>query len=416
MQTNLSNHKIMKFLVALFIIFLPVNNYYFKFGNIPLYFYQIIFVLIFLSFILINYKKLLIPKNTIILVIILSLYIISIINATNYIFYMRKILRIIAGIFIYIYFFNFIKKNKFDFIYRLLIYSGSIVILFSFFEWIFIYFDFEFFLFNIKTYFKNLPRADGTFTDPNHLSLYIGTILILIINKAMSYKINIFEKIITFIGLLVLFLTFSRSSILSFLISFIFSIIIYKIKYKKRFKIFNKTILFFILILIIIILFPNTNIFLDRILSSFNLTTGNVSIRFRIWKVAKNMIIANPIFGVGAGNFINNFTEYINDVNLPIKRNRVAHNSIIEIIAETGILSAILILLFIAIFIFKSILVIIKSNNLINVNNLMGLVMIIIFISFVSIFLSNIFYKEIFWLYIGSGYAILNNIRKDILY
>jgi putative inorganic carbon (HCO3(-)) transporter len=55
-----------------------------------------------------------------------------------------------------------------------------------------------------------------------------------------------------------------------------------------------------------------------------------------------NMFIHNPLLGIGAGNYSNNYKEYTEDLGLEVSTgDRDAHSLYVQILAETGILGAI---------------------------------------------------------------------------
>ena len=62
--------------------------------------------------------------------------------------------------------------------------------------------------------------------------------------------------------------------------------------------------------------------------------------RILSWKVAGNMIRQNPVFGIGYNNFVYDYQHYLTGISLPegVKDvpSRVAHNSYLQIWAESG--------------------------------------------------------------------------------
>ena len=85
----------------------------------------------------------------------------------------------------------------------------------------------------------------------------------------------------------------------------------------------------------------------SRLLSSFDLSQGTGAFRLKLWRIPAQMIADHPVLGVGLGNYLATFTEYVfRDPNLSVGWVQYgAHNSYLTIWAETGTLGLLAFLL-----------------------------------------------------------------------
>ena len=75
---------------------------------------------------------------------------------------------------------------------------------------------------------------------------------------------------------------------------------------------------------------------LDRIASIGDTTESSVSARLTAWSTAFEMIKDNPIWGVGLRNFTLRFQDYLDVASVGESKSFVAHNSFLQIWAESG--------------------------------------------------------------------------------
>jgi O-antigen ligase len=120
---------------------------------------------------------------------------------------------------------------------------------------------------------------------------------------------------------------------------------------------------YFLIFLILLVLFFSCFYFIgisEKVhLPGFNNILKSLNVRFEYWKAAGKMISQRPIFGFGPGTFGDAYSQY---KTLKAEETVMAHNSYLQIWAESGILSFILFCLFITVFI-KTQLDKIKSLN-----------------------------------------------------
>jgi O-antigen ligase len=135
-----------------------------------------------------------------------------------------------------------------------------------------------------------------------------------------------------------LVLTSSRGGWLGFLVGAVAAMVIY-----------NKKLLYFLLAIPVPVIFIGG--IRERFLSIFTLTSGTNLQRIKIWKTGLFMVKDNPVLGVGLGNSIYRYDEYVKihpELNTDYSQFPL-HNSYLKVWAETGIFG---ILLFIAILIY----------------------------------------------------------------
>lgn len=182
-------------------------------------------------------------------------------------------------------------------------------------------------------------RVYATFTEPSFYGVFLVVLIV------MFYFINVKGKnILMFMLLVNLYLTFSRSAWIAFIYIILFYIIIkifYKIKSIKR------------IILAIAMLMPIINIMIvkyanNKIFNDFSSQARTNSVLFYLNGVFDS--IKTFLFGHGLGSMQNNYN--INSyINYMLEQN--AHNGYIEILYEFGVVTFIILLIFIYLFVKK---------------------------------------------------------------
>ncbi|GIM30238.1 hypothetical protein CPJCM30710_29040 [Clostridium polyendosporum] len=426
-------------LLLIFLITFPLQNFAINLFGIGLLLNQFFLIILTLLCIYGVFKKNLeIPYGMLFVLLLVSINLLSLINAVNYIGVFKKLLKILLDITVYFTVYNLFIRNKADQASSLLslsqislremtankrkdffnymIYIGLFISIYTIIEWGFAYFGLSNFLFNIEGNYQGVIRADGTFTDANYLGAYLVPIFLLALNKWIyQYKLKVnLSTIIYLVTMLssvaATFVSLSRGATLSIVIGFVISISIYLLKDKKRRKAFYYVLLSMVLIFIIAIIVFKDSLFVKRLLSAFNFSRGDVNVRFKIWNVAFAMIKDHPLLGIGAGNFVHIFSKY--NAKIPPF---VAHNSLLEITAETGIFALIVMVILIVKFLKMSVVNVIKiKENFEEYWIVASLLPIMICSIFSSLTLSNIFYQEIFWFYLA-GVIYYRNLKEGNL-
>ncbi len=198
----------------------------------------------------------------------------------------------------------------------------------------------------------------STFGNPNFFAAYIDilfplSLLFSLHNlKGKKSLIGIPSLIITFFSLLLIYETGSRAGILGIIIGIITILILY---YREILKGKKKLIFYISLTLIILIVFiPLTHKY-PSFKEKFNkdLERGTIGIRVRIWQGTLKMIKARPLVGWGLGTY---YVVYPN-FRVPayflnphaVNATDHAHDELLEIWSETGIIGLIVFLGFIII-------------------------------------------------------------------
>lgn len=176
-------------------------------------------------------------------------------------------------------------------------------------------------------------RATATFPDPHMSSFYLG----LLIPIALGIVIYEKNKKIPWLACLVVLLiadllTFSRGGYLGLFGGAIFLIILF---WKETDQKYKTGALALFSLMVISLLFSNP--VSQRFYSSFNLKEGSNAGRIETWNKAIEIVADNPLMGVGIGNYA-----------LAVKANAFyrepiyAHNTYLDIAAETGVLNALI--------------------------------------------------------------------------
>lgn len=200
-------------------------------------------------------------------------------------------------------------------------------------------------------------RPYGTFSHPNTLAGYLtlSMIFILSFRKALN---TYFVFLVLTCGSFAVFLSLSRTAILGWLL-FLFIFFLFTIfeKYKKS-KInprvfIHKKIL--ALSFLIILFFYFLNPFALQRFTSLRMTDESIVQRQYLINQSLEMIIKNPILGVGINNFLNNLkVEPDNLVIQPV------HNIFLLTFSQTGIIG----LAFLIFTFFKALLISIGNKNI----------------------------------------------------
>lgn len=172
--------------------------------------------------------------------------------------------------------------------------------------------------------FKLKKRIFSTFFNPNVFGFYINIILIMLCGEINIKNRNYIELVTFLLGLICLFLTFSRATWISLIISLVISGVLFDKKYFK----------FALVIFVIIIGF-------DKIL---NIGRSNpiklkedssMLYRIEIWKACFSIIKDNLFTGIGFGTLFKYISSYSDIVKPNIEH---CHNLYIQVLTETGII------------------------------------------------------------------------------
>lgn len=172
-------------------------------------------------------------------------------------------------------------------------------------------------------------KIAATLYNPNAYAAYLILIIFPLIMLSV-YEKNKNKKILYILFSILVFtnllMTFSRNAVLGFGLGLLVLVIIYS--YKLIFALGGFGIVIFFI--------PSV---FQRIKSVTNMS-GNV-IRIKLWKTALMMIKEHPILGVGNGNYVTRYNEYIfkyKDLRYYSYRNFPAHNSYLKVQSELGII------------------------------------------------------------------------------
>jgi len=161
-------------------------------------------------------------------------------------------------------------------------------------------------------------RAYGTFPHPNVLGGFLAILLpLLIFNQ--TKKFSIIKPLIIILGIIALFLTFSRSAWIAALIG----VGLMNYELWKKSKLFMPTIL----VSMIIILF---------IASSVGLRDESVIVRTQLNNSAIKMFLESPVLGKGLGNFLVTLPDTIPSRQIYFLQ--PVHNIYLLVLSETGVI------------------------------------------------------------------------------
>lgn len=178
-------------------------------------------------------------------------------------------------------------------------------------------------------------RAFGTFPDPHLFSLYLNLCLplsvwLLIQTKQKRYLL------FCFLLLTASLLSFARASYLALAASSLY--LLFHSSFLSTLK--RKPVWLLLAALVLGGVLLTTNPLSSRFYNSFDVKEGSTSGRLLMWEKAWQTALDHPVTGVGLGNF----SRYVKPDALP-REPIYAHNLFLDFAAETGIVSALLLLL-----------------------------------------------------------------------
>lgn len=229
-------------------------------------------------------------------------------------------------------------------------------------------------------------RVELTFSNPNYLSFFLGFSIVFILYNDNSHK---YRELLLLLGLTSILFTGSRSILLIILPIVLFYY------FKKKIRYF---IGIFICFLLVGVIYYDQFLEISR-LSNISEDTSVIE-RREIRLVVQNIFSDKPVLGVGYGNFINVFTNYVprSVLFLDEREQIVTHNDFFRVLSELGLVGLALFVFFIL----KNINIgfSLKKERLF----LLSLIMIVLsyslthnnlnsFLFWVSIFMPYIYYK-----------------------
>lgn len=254
------------------------------------------------------------------------LYIVQTLTGLFPIYSLRELSMNLAGFFMMIFLISEINtKNKLHVLLNCLILGSCLISLYGLYQYVFKgTVAREWIDASLKGVINK--RAYSVFNNPNIFSEYL--VLTTPLSVLMLWYHRDFFKKFVYCGIFLLnslnlLLTFSRGGYLSLAVS-------------------ACVFLFFVLRPLLVLMIP-ASLFgmsflpatiLNRILSIFNFKDSSTSYRMKLWKITREVIQDHPLAGVGLGHksFKTIFETYIRS--MPIFH---AHNTYLEMLAETGV-------------------------------------------------------------------------------
>jgi O-antigen ligase len=325
--------KIVEYLFYLFLFLLPwqtrliikegiLNNGHWEWGTYSLYAVDIVFIILLVIFCLsrlIQSKLKITDKNLKLELLIIGFLLfvfLTVFWAKDSILAFYWALRVCQGVIL----FFLIKEINFSFIYAgfSLILAGLIQVFFALFQfinqkvfaskWLGIAFQdpTQLGVSVVETLEGRFLRVYGSLPHPNILAgflvflIFLSFILYLLVKKSLiKYFLLFSSSLIT----MILFLTFSRNAWLSLIITFVL-VAIFILK-KNSFNLSISFLKFFSLVLIVFLIF--TLLFFNQVAERFKgkqrLEIRSINERILNFKIGKEIIKENFLFGVGIGNY-----------------------------------------------------------------------------------------------------------------
>lgn len=204
-------------------------------------------------------------------------------------------------------------------------------------------------------------RAEGLYNNPLYygglLTIFIPPLIVFSIENIIDNKFRLFCFIGMILSFMALYFNGSRGSWVA-----LFPIILCLLGYyaKKSTKVLIASLI--LLSFSSIYLFNNQH-FINKIQSITSTTNESNNERILIWSSAFNMFVDHPIMGVGLGQY---HISYTNKYVSPLAINPTlshAHNNIMQMLAENGLLGCIGFITMFGYFIVNNVKIWMKTNN-----------------------------------------------------
>lgn len=219
--------------------------------------------------------------------------------------------------------------------------------------------------------------------------------------KKAADKYSLLGVLCVILSILLLLLTFSRAAYLA-----LFGVTVLFFKHLSR---ASKVRLMFVGGLVIIVVLLNT-VFFSRIDEIGTSEESSNALHYTLYLAAINMFVSNPFLGVGAGNFADVAPLYTSPVFLPYLVSTDAHNFVLQVMAELGILGFMSISLLLLVLLKRSIIEFRRRIKIGRTKIFMGgLTYSFVAVSLMALTMNG-FEIELFWLSAGLSLAA-NNIH-----
>ena len=245
-------------------------------------------------------------------------------------------------------------------------------------------------------------KIASTFFNPNAYGAYLILIIFPVIMLSIYEKNKNKKLIYLFLSMLFitnLLMTFSRNALLGFGLGVLVLGLIYSIKLIFALGGFS----------ILMVFIPSVS---QRVIDITSLSQNES--RIKLWKTAIMMIREHPIIGVGNGNFVTRYNEYVikyKELKYQSYQNYPAHNSYLKVQSELGIIGIVSFLGVIAITLFRVKKLYSTTTDKFHKPFYMGVMASMIAFLFMNVF-DNLFFAPkattYFWFLLATSEALLN--------
>lgn len=252
-------------------------------------------------------------------------------------------------------------------------------------------------------------KIASTFFNPNAYGAYLILIIFPLIMLSIYEKNKNKKLIYLFLSILLitnLLMTFSRNALLGFGLGVLVLGLIYSIK--LIFALGGFSILMFFI--------PSVS---QRVIDITSLSQNES--RIKLWKTAIMMIREHPIIGVGNGNFVTRYNEYVikyKELKYQSYQNYPAHNSYLKVQSELGIIGIVSFFGVVAITLFRVKKLYTTTTDKFHKPFYMGVMASMIAFLFMNVS-DNLFFAPkattYFWFLLATTEALLNIRHKETL-
>ena len=252
-------------------------------------------------------------------------------------------------------------------------------------------------------------KIASTFFNPNAYGAYLILIIFPVIMLSIYEKNKNKKLVYLFLSMLLitnLLMTFSRNALLGFGLGVLVLGLIYSIKLIFALGGFS----------ILMVFIPSVS---QRVIDITSLSQNES--RIKLWKTAIMMIREHPIIGVGNGNFVTRYNEYVikyKELKYQSYQNYPSHNSYLKVQSELGIMGIVSFLGVIAITLFRVKKLYSTTTDKFHKPFYMGVMASMIAFLFMNVS-DNLFFAPkattYFWFLLATSEALLNIRHKETL-
>gem|GEM_PF-2868437 len=174
---------------------------------------------------------------------------------------------------------------------------------------------------------QNVRRISATFNHPNNFGAYLLTVITIALFSEQVGAKRFFKISVATLAFITLMLTESRSSLI---------VLIFILAFGSLFR--NSNRLFVLSFLTLMCIWVAVRMGFDTQFGQRLITIRSGNERLFFWRIAVEMFMRHPLFGVGINSYMSNFPHQVGELRyVSLQSGAYAHSIIFQVLAETGL-------------------------------------------------------------------------------